>query len=255
MTDAAAPPPPPPPDPSGLQFDKAESADAVPRIACGGCQAPLEDQYYTAGLAKFCPACRQAIVKHLDEGSKAGRVLKAALLGALAALIGGGLWALFIVTTNWMIGLVAIGLGYLVGIAVRKGSDGRGGRAYQVIALVLCYMAVATGYMGVVVAELVKKKGTPAAVTEPAAAPAAGDAAPEKAAPVPVGENPFDGGCVVAFIMLLVLYVRIPIDVGKGDPFTFLFLAIALWEAWRLNTGMSIAGPFRLSSPGKPAGG
>ena len=49
----------------------------------------------------------------------------AVLGGAVAALIGAGLWALITVTTGYQIGFMAIGVGFLVGYAVRllgKGS-------------------------------------------------------------------------------------------------------------------------------------
>ncbi|HVR86073.1 MAG TPA: hypothetical protein VMU54_17255, partial [Planctomycetota bacterium] len=138
MTDEPAPPMPPPPGPGGLQFDRAEtSRPSAEAAACAACKRPLGGEYYLAGSARICESCRIGLGKALAGGSGTGRILKAGMLGLLAALIGGGLWALFIYATTYMVGFIAVGLGYLVGIAVRKGSGGRGGRAYQVLALSL----------------------------------------------------------------------------------------------------------------------
>jgi hypothetical protein len=240
-------PNPPPPGSGGLQFDRAESSRPKGEAACAACKKALVDQFYVAGAAKICSVCREALQKVLTGGSASGRVLKAALLGLLAALVGGGLWALVIYATNYMIAFVAIGLGYLVGIAVRKGSGGRGGRGYQVLGLSLAYFGVATAYMGLVVADMGKSK-SPRTVERTAEKP--GSKAPEKL-PEPKGSGevkPAPGGCLGAFGMLALLYAGMPILVGKEDPFTFLFLGFAMWEAWKLNAGLKIrvTGPFRL---------
>ncbi|MBV8878826.1 MAG: hypothetical protein JO332_02570 [Planctomycetaceae bacterium] len=246
-------PKPPAPEPSGLQFDRAESKDPQPaaQVACAACKSPLVDQYFVVRGAKLCPNCSGALNQHLESGSKGARLLKATLLGLLAALVGGGLWALFIVKTNSMWGFVAIGLGYLVGLAVRKGSEGRGGRGYQFLGLALVYVAVATGYMGVIMSELADRKAP--AVQEKKDKPGE-KPAPAADASKPIEAKPVEGGCVGAALMFLVFYVGSPLLVGKEDPFTFLFLAIALWEAWRLNAGLNlkVSGPFRLGGTTAP---
>jgi hypothetical protein len=186
-------------------------------------------------------------------------VLKAALLGLLAALVGGGLWAVFISTTGWMMAFVAIGLGYLVGIAVRKGSGGRGGRGYQILGLSLAYFGVATAYMGLVVADMGKGK-TSKAVVKTAEKPAA---KPSESPSEPMSSEdakPAAGGCFSAFGMLALLYAGMPILVGKEDPFTLLFLGFAMWEAWKLNAGLrfKLSGPFQRTAgpaPGNPPNG
>ena len=229
-----------------LQFDRSESKvpQPGPQVPCAACHQPLADEYYLAGGVKVCADCKAGFSQLVEGGSKKARFLKATLLGGLAALVGGALWATFIVTTNTMWGFVAIGLGYLVGIAVRKGSEGRGGRAYQFLGIGLVYLGIATGYMGVIVTQFDAKKTPPAA--EKAATPAESKAAPAEAkAPAPAPE----GGCVGAVAMLLFLYVGSPIMIGKADPFSLVFLGIALWEAWRLNAGanLKVSGPYKLS--------
>src|SRR5439155_3866977 len=48
------------------------------------------------------------------------------------------------------LGIVAIGVGLLVGIAVRKGSGGRGGRKFQALAMVLTYLSITASYVPLV---------------------------------------------------------------------------------------------------------
>jgi len=250
-------PKPPPPDAGGLQFDRAETSHPA-GPACAICKSPLTAEYYLTGAAKVCGDCRGGYQQAMGSGSKGGRLLKAGLLGLLAALVGGGLWAVVTYATGWMIGLIAVAMGYLVGIAVRRGSEGRGGRGYQVMALILAYFGVATGYMGLVVAEMSKGKSTPG-VEKTVEKP--GDPRPEK--PAKSGTEvprPDTAGCVGAFGMLALVYAGMPFLVGKEDPFTFLFLGIALWEAWKLNAGVVVkmTGPFRLGdsrAPEKPPNG
>ncbi len=63
------------------------------------------------------------------------------LAGAVAALVGAGIWALVTVLTEYQIGWMAVGVGFLVGIAVRavgKGIDQVFGIAGAVLALLGC---------------------------------------------------------------------------------------------------------------------
>ena len=229
-----------------LQFDRAEAQGPQrgPQVPCAACKRPLAGEYYLAGGAKICADCKTGLNQYVESGSKKARFLKATALGGLAALVGGILWAVFIVTTNSMWGFVAIGLGYLVGIAVRKGSEGRGGRAYQFLGLGLVYMAVATGYMGIFISQVGGQKPAPV----PAAVQPADPAAEPKADPTAPSPAPDAGGYLQAWAILLGFYLAGPILIAKVDPFSLLFLAIAFWEAWRLNSGanLKVSGPYKL---------
>jgi hypothetical protein len=58
-------------------------------------------------------------------------LLRAALFGIGAGILGAAIYYGVLALTGYNIGLVAIGVGILVGRAVRKGSGGFGGRGYQ----------------------------------------------------------------------------------------------------------------------------
>jgi len=247
-------PPPNPPDADGLQFDRVESTQPIVP-SCTACKGPLGDLYYTAGVAKICARCRDGVQEHLEQGSSSGRFLLALLLGGLAALVGGSIWATITYKSEGTVyGIVAIGLGYLIGLAVRKGSAGRGGRTYQVLAIVLTYLGVAIGYFGAAIPELVKPR-TAQAVGEKAKKSEGPDAAKPETGTKPVPAGPESLGCLMGLVLIAGVCLGSPVFVAMESPITLLFLAIALWEAWKLNKGVALQlkGPFRVG--GGAAGG
>jgi hypothetical protein len=245
-----------------MQFDRVESTQPRALSAdCGVCRKSVTDVYYLAGNQKVCAGCRDAHQKQLENGSKAARVIKALLLGFVAAAVGGALWAFITYKSDGTVyGIVAIGLGLLVGAAVKKGAEGRGGRGFQILAMALTYFGVAIGYSGAVIPMAFKGKPATAEASadKPAGEKPADSAEPTKVVPK---DHPgaLAGGCLVAFIALMGMFIASPILVAVESPITLVFLAIALWEAWKLNRGLAVrlSGPFRLgaSSPGKGASG
>jgi hypothetical protein len=219
-----------------LQFDRAESRlPEASAPACFACKKALDNVYYLAGKEKLCGPCRDAVLGHLTGGSRSARVWKAGLLGLLAAIAGGLVWAY--VAVSWdtgLFGLLMIGLGYLVGIAVRKGTGGRGGRGYQVLALALTYLSVGTAYTGATFMSKVNRDANQ--TSRPEGAPNSGDS------------SKTGGGGLLSLPLIGILLLSLPVVAGMKSPITALFLAIALWEAWRMTRGVSahLRGPFRL---------
>ena len=68
----------------------------------------------------------------------------AALLGAAAAAVGAGVWYGLVVMTGMLVGYVAIGVGFLVGYAIKYGA-GRGAFGLQILGAVLSLLAIAAG--------------------------------------------------------------------------------------------------------------
>lgn len=235
----------------GLQFDKAEPAQPAESLLCAGCRKPLVDSFYLAGPQKICATCRDQVQEQLTGGPKGPRVAKALLIGLFISVVGGAAWAFITSKTEGSFsGLLAILLGYLVGIGVRKGSDGRGGRGYQVLAVLLIYLGLAIGFSGLMIPEFVKKQ--PKAATE-TPAPSAESNAPD---PAPVSA----GGCVMAGLIVVGICLASPVLVAIKSPLIILMLAIALWEGWRINRGvdLNLKGPFPLgrgAAPGVTTGG
>jgi hypothetical protein len=192
-----------------LQFDKVEHAAPAAPPACGRCQRVIDDEYFEVAGHLFCRPCAGL----LDGGKGAGAFLRAAGLGAGAALIGTIIWFSIIKLFDTELGLLAIGVGLFVGFAVRKGARGLGGWKYQALAMSLTYMSITASYVPLLIkgaAEMAEKEdATKAAAAEAstkasadeAPAKAAADEAPAKAATpdAPVGPGAFVLACLVLF--------------------------------------------------------
>jgi hypothetical protein len=71
---------------------------------------------------------------------------RAIVFGLVGALLGAVIYALFVGITGISIGYLAILVAYMVAKAMTMGSHERGGRKYQVTALVLTYLALAASH-------------------------------------------------------------------------------------------------------------
>jgi hypothetical protein len=186
---------------------------------------------------------------------------KALGLGLVAAAVGALVYYGVAKLTGYEIGLVSIVVGLLVGGAVKLGSGGRGGWRYQALAVALCYLSIATSYGAFVFAELAKREEAAASAQVAQAAPGiqpaglatGGDPGAAADAEAPDGEDGEAGGGVDLGALLL-LVLKLPFLVGMESPMTFVLVAIALWEAWKLNAGQPFqaAGPFAVGD-GAPA--
>lgn len=212
---------------SGLQFDHVEAAPPVApapgelppppataaapvQLACQVCGQEIREEYYEMGGKVACPACHAAALAKWRGGTPAGRFLRAALLGIAAAVAGCLVYYLVLKLTGYEFGLIAILVGYAVGIAVRSGSSGHGGWPYQLLAVALTYLSIVGSYLPLVLAE--------------------------------IGEVSAAG-----MIVLLPMMLALPFLGGLENVLGLLIIGFGLWEAWRLNRRQdwSAAGPFR----------
>jgi hypothetical protein len=234
-----------------LQFDRAEMSTGA---ACQSCQTPLRGHYFQANGAMLCDTCVASLQNALTgQGSRAGRFLKALLLGAGAALLGGLGYGLFIIFTSIEFALVTIAIGWFVGSAVRRGSGGRGGWRYGLLAVFLTYSALSLSYVAVGIAEfrkgpktaeVVKEGKSLATTTERSAEPAAGAPADEIDA---VSEHPpMSPG--VAILALLGMALASPVMVAFSSPLSGLISGFGIWKAWTMNrsANIQITGPHAL---------
>ncbi len=139
----------PPPDQSGnLNFDKVDDGATGPsKSNCALCHEPLTYQYYEVNQQVICPPCRDKLETQLEQSKGAGRYLKAFLFGLPAGMIGAGLYYAIMALTGYEFGLIAILIGYMVGMAVRYGSNHRGGIGLQLMAAVITYCAICSTYV------------------------------------------------------------------------------------------------------------
>jgi hypothetical protein len=145
-------PPARPPSTDDLQFSNVEpaavpsAADPVIRRSCVICRRVIESIYFAMGDKTVCQTCKARLEAPL-AGSSVRRVAEATFRGLGAGLLGAIAWFAIRRLAHVEIGLVAIVVGFMVGKAVRKASGGRGGRGYQILAVVLTYSCIAANYM------------------------------------------------------------------------------------------------------------
>lgn len=235
-----------------LQFDRAERVGQTPGTACSFCRQPTAGSYYEINGKVTCLGCRGQILAAWNGGSPGRRFATALGLGAAAAALGAGLYFGIEALTGYEFGLVAVVVGLLVGTAVRRGSSGRGGWRYQVLAMFLTYSAVVATDSTLIARELRQEiraradsaRVAPSPGTNSAAVNTAATTGQERAGPVAL---------MLGAIVLLALAYAAPVIVGFSSPLHLLIAGFALYEAWKLNRGVALRvnGPYQ-AAPAVP---
>jgi hypothetical protein len=109
---------------------------------CRICQQPTGGTYYRVKASVVCPGCAEKMrgAIPMDNHAAFVRALAYGIGAAAAGLVGYALIAILL--QGWVISYMSIGVGWIVGTAMIKGSNGIGGRRYQMAAAVLTYAAV-----------------------------------------------------------------------------------------------------------------
>jgi uncharacterized protein (DUF983 family) len=123
------------------QFTTAEYPSGQSNLACAACRQPLNGSYFKIKGAPVCTACTEKIRAQTPRDSH-GAFARALVFGIAGALIGSALYVVCALATGLVIGWVSLAVGFIVGKAMRLGSRGVGGRRYQIVALLLTYLAV-----------------------------------------------------------------------------------------------------------------
>ncbi len=241
---------------------------------CVLCNQPIGGTYYRINGQQACPSCAQR--EQAGQGSSAKYYSRALAFGIGAAVVGLIGYAAFEIVTGWIIGYVALGVGWLIGKAMMKGSNGFGGRKYQVTAALLTYAAVSLAAIPVMFSQISKQKKEPQAQVQvqqqpaPAQAtdaPASGDtdqtASANSAQSTPSPDLTFPGdrkpqtpapekpkmGFGKAIGMLTLIGLASPF-LELADPFHgligLLILFIGIRIAWKMTArpDLLIEGPF-----------
>lgn len=210
----------------GLQFDQIEppplpesaaaapeAASPEPTMACQLCERPIGEAYYELGGKVACPDCHARVLAAWHGGSGAGRLLRSLALGAGAGLAGCLVYYLVLKLTGYEFGLIAILVGWAVGAAVRRGSGGRGGWPFQLLAVGLTYLSIVGSYLPLVLAEMAEVN-------------------------------------LVTLIVLVPVLLVSPFLAGLENILGLVIIAFGLWEAWRLNRRqeLSASGPYRAAA-------
>jgi hypothetical protein len=246
--------------PDNLQFDHAEPAPGAQgtggAITCSVCGSPLTDSYFLANGQIVCEKCRRGVEEEWNRGGAAGRLSKAVGLGILAMIGCAVLWYVVLKLTDSQWGILAIVVGLVVGGAVRKGSNGRGGWRYQALAIFLTYTAIVSSYVPFFI-----EGAREAAQTVPADSAetlllskdstvftkdSGAIAAASTSTPGPLN-------MAIAIIILIGVMYALPFLAGIENLIGLLIIGFALYEAWKLNrrVELTVTGPHRVA--GAPA--
>jgi len=96
----------------------------------------------SAYLEPVTPSYESAPIEPADDASL---LSKSFFLGFVGAIAGAICYAAFILSTGIQIGYLAVGVAWLVAKAMMIGSKERGGRPYQITAIILTIISVAMG--------------------------------------------------------------------------------------------------------------
>jgi hypothetical protein len=230
------------------QFGTAEYVGSPGGDHCQYCHQPIAGTFFRANGAMTCPGCAERMRGELAKDTHAAYV-RAILFGVVAAILGMILYATFAIVTGIVIGYAALAVGWLVGKAMIKGSNGVGGRRYQIVAVLLTYAAVSTAAIPVWIHFAGEHKQSQRQQTAPAEDGSESGAQEEQTSrPQP---NPLS-----ALGTLLVLGLASPFLEFSGNPLSALIglviLFVGMQFAWKMTGAkpLQILGPFENSPQG-----
>ena len=114
-------------------------------VQCSDCRNVSRTAYYALNERPICARCRQQYVDRIARAKAPGAWRRTVFQGFNAASLGALVTALGISIFGMTRILCAVGVGFLVGSAIRKANGGWPGRRYQILAVVLTYYALGLG--------------------------------------------------------------------------------------------------------------
>jgi hypothetical protein len=260
------------------QFGTAEYAGGAGAERCATCNQSLGSQYYRVNGATTCNYCgEQALLRKPQDSHQI--FVRGLMFGIGGAILGIILYAGFGIVTGLMLGYISLAVGWIGGKAIMKGTNGIGGRRYQIAAVVLTYAAVSLSAIPIGISQIVKTQqekrqhqATHANATSPtsagsATAPstagstdASATASPEDPADEPAADTQAPSkpkmNLGAAIGALLFAGLASPF-LELQDPFHgvigLVILFVGLQIAWKLTAEkkLDILGPFSKSSTAK----
>jgi hypothetical protein len=228
------------PEAKELQFDEAEYAEPTAgEPSCATCQQAMPDHYFQVNGTILCERCSTLVKARLTGGSAMHRFVKACFYGFGAAIGGFAIYFGILKLTGMEIGLISILVGFMVGTAVQRGSEGRGGWLYQLTAVSFTYLAIAVSYSAVVIPQMFDQlKAEKAAAAQPknagnADVKEAVEGEPDAEQVAQKTLTPLELLIGIAFLIAFLL--ALPIISGFSQPIGLAIVAFALWEAYKLN--------------------
>jgi len=252
-----------------LQFESVVpradgTADAT---ACAICHTRFDAEYFDVNGQQICRACSERVAFHSSTPREMRTLLRAGLAGVVAAVLGAVLYFAVLAISGFEVGLVAIAIGYMVGYGVRIGTRGRGGRRFQVLALLLTYWAVGLAYSSLAIKEMVSPRAADASasISRPQSDGAAQPVTPETppsgtARTLNEEHGSMTGGrFLIGLTQLLAFTFVLPVLVIAGSMpgglISGAIIVFGMMQAWKMTGApvVTVTGPYRIGAA--PAAG
>ena len=237
------------------QFSTAEYAHVPGTERCRVCSNLISGAYYRVNGLMACENCaRQATEGQPNDSHSA--FARGMLLGIGAALVGLIAYASFTIVTGWFLGYIALGVGWLVAKAIMKGSNGIGGRRYQIAAVILTYAAISLASIPILISYGIKHRTTrthqSASATEPQPSAASSPDAQSSQPSTPMPTRKVDWTAAIGQLALWglaspFLQLRNPLHGALGLFILFIGIRIA-WQLTRAKA-LSVDGPYSVTAP------
>ena len=123
----------------------AEQPQHIRGMQCSDCKNVSRSYYYALNERPVCAKCKQQYAERIAKGTAPGAWGRTVIQGVNAAGVGALVTAIGITIFGFTRILCAVGVGYLVGSAIKKANGGWPGRRYQILAVGLTYFALGFG--------------------------------------------------------------------------------------------------------------
>lgn len=212
---------------------------------CQFCHQPIGATYYRTNNAMTCTSCADKMSRELAPDTHAAFV-RAILFGVGAAALGMVLYATFAIVTGLVIGYASLAVGWIVGKAMITGSNGVGGKRYQIASVLLTYAAVSTAAIPVWIHYAGQHKETKQ-ISQKQTTPSQTDESSDELQGSPPSDRPSYAAAVGT---LLALGLASPFLELASNPLGGLIglviLFVGMRFAWRFTAARApdISGPF-----------
>ena len=240
------------------QFGTAEYQSASGSDRCKSCQQELTGTYFRINGMLACEKCTRQLKAQTPKDTHATYV-RGILFGVGGAIAGLILYSAFSIITEVQIGFVALAVGWLIATAIKKGSNGVGGRRYQIAAVALTYAAVSLSAIPIGISYLMKEK-KPVVASSASASPSGSSATGVGASSSPndsaIAGQPAKlkknlGAIAGALLFAGFASPFLELQGGFSGVIGLVIIFVGMRIAWKMTAGprLEILGPFQANGP------
>jgi hypothetical protein len=241
------------------QFGTAEYKSASGPDRCKSCQQELPGAYFRINGLLACEKCTRQLQAQTPKDTHAAYV-RGILFGVGGAIVGLILYSAFGIATGIRLGYIALAVGWLVGTAIKKGSNGIGGRRYQIAAVALTYAAVSLSAIPVGIYDIMKEKNPAQISHAPGSSPAStterGSASFQEDPPAS-GQRatPSLASAAGALLFAGLASPFLELAGGFSGLIGLVIIFVGIRIAWKMTGAppLEILGPFQAHAPPLPA--